>query len=1130
MADARNYDYINKGFDLLYRGLSLFIYKKLRQQFRDRWWIEGVYDRLYDDQRRNIATSGKDSELLGSLDISILLLLLNLHWRDIFRQVLPNDCRSWAEELRNTRNETAHRGWNDASDDDAYRDLDTMTRLCREVELPESRFNDGSMPSDRIDELKRIVRYGNVDGSSKAEAKSSDKQLTKKQAKLAETYALSGYPSWRDVIKPHPDVAGGLYRKAEFAADLNQVARGRAAIEYQDAVEFFQRTYVTEGMQNLLVQALQRVTSGNGEPVVQLKTAFGGGKTHSMLALYHLMKSGGALLRNRETRAILEPTLKDAGVESLPQVHVVTIVGTALDPSTYQQPAYLPGMRIHTLWGEIAAQLCRSTGDNTLYRNVRQADKNHVSPGSNALRHLFDKCGSCLILIDELVAYAKKLYGAEGLEAGSFDNLITFIQELTEAARASKNTIVVASIPESEREIGGDAGQRALEAIEHTFGRMEAIWKPVSVDEGFEIVSRRLFQDCEDEEKRDAVCRAFSELYQANSQDFPMEARELDYLNRMKACYPIHPEIYDRLYEDWSTLEGFQRTRGVLRFMAAVIHQLWVANDKSALIMPGSLPLYDASVQDELTRYLNDGWTAVVSTEVDGEGALPRKIDEANPRLQQNTATLSAARTVFLGSAPDAAGQGARGVEMAHVLLGTVQPGENSAVFRDAILQLRRDAQYFYTDESGSRFWYDTKPTLAKTVADRVAQMQDDIAEAEIRKRLQKMMQRRNPFASVQRWPMGSSEVPDTKDLKLVFLDFRGKHSTEFREDPAQKAAQELLANHGNAPRTYKNTVVFVAPDSSRITPLLQETKRYLAWEGIYDDRERLNLDAVQSREALNNQNMEEKNIEALLDDCYKFLLYPFANGAGAIEWDVITLRSSQNTVDAAGQQLRSEEAVIDEWAPMLLKKELDQYGWRGRDSIGIGEFWEQLCKYCYYPRLVSYDVLERSVRAGLGSGEYFGIAAGYEDGRYVDLHLGDANTQVYPSSLLVKTDVAKAQIDAERRAADMQEKDPDIPQATPPAFVRTPPMPFVEPKPPVQSITKHHFVLNLDLEIDGAITQVNDVIQEIINNLNSNVDARTVIGLSVDIETKQGFTGEDIKIVEENLRTLGLDDYEFSE
>lgn len=157
---------------------------------------------------------------------------------------------------------------------------------------------------------------------------------------------------------------------------------------------------------------------------------------------------------------------------------------------------------------------------------------------------------------------------------------------------------------------------------------MEAIWKPVAADEGFEIVRRRLFLNCKDEAGRDAVCQAFSQMYQENSSDFPANVKEVDYLQRMRSCYPIHPEVFDRLYEDWATIERFQKTRGVLRLMAAVVHNLWMNQDGSLLIMPGSLSLDVSTIRDELTRHVGDNWNAIVDHEVDGKNSIPYQKDQ----------------------------------------------------------------------------------------------------------------------------------------------------------------------------------------------------------------------------------------------------------------------------------------------------------------------------------------------------------------------------------------------------------------------------------------------------------------------------------------------------------------------
>src|SRR5207245_316244 len=312
---------------------------------------------------------------------------------------------------------------------------------------------------------------------------------------------------WREVAIPHADVSAGRYQQAEFAADLAQVLQGRADVEYQNPGEVFARTFVTQGMRGLLVVALQRVAGQGGEPVVKLKTSFGGGKTHTMLALYHFL--GGANIRSLKGVAEI---LREARVEKVPKCRIAVLVGSALDPAKPRKSPYLEGT-IRTLWGEMAVQIGGRDGAEKAFRLVKESDEKGVAPGSDTMLELFETFGPCVVLIDELVAYARNIFGATGLPAGTFDSNMTFVQNLTEAARRSKNSIVVASLPASDIEIGGEGGRAALERLENTFGRLESVWQPVGQLESFEIVRRRIFSRMEDEAARDATCAAFHQMY-----------------------------------------------------------------------------------------------------------------------------------------------------------------------------------------------------------------------------------------------------------------------------------------------------------------------------------------------------------------------------------------------------------------------------------------------------------------------------------------------------------------------------------------------------------------------------------------------------------------------------------------
>ena len=249
--------------------------------------------------------------------------------------------------------------------------------------------------------------------------------------------------------------------------------------------------------------------------------------------------------------------------------------------------------------------------------------------------------GPCLILIDEWVAYARQLHDDSDLPAGSFETHFSFAQTLTESARAANCCLLVISLPSSDtttsphaqgedEEVGGLRGRAALARLKNVIGRVESSWTPASTEEGFEIVRRRLFEPLNEREQftaRDNVSRTFADFYRAQQQEFPAECRDADYERRLRAAYPIHPEVFDRLYTDWSALVKFQRTRGVLRLMAAVIHSLWERGDRNPLIMPAHIPIDDLHVRNELTRYLPDNWTPIIEADVDGPNALPQHID-----------------------------------------------------------------------------------------------------------------------------------------------------------------------------------------------------------------------------------------------------------------------------------------------------------------------------------------------------------------------------------------------------------------------------------------------------------------------------------------------------------------------
>lgn len=1003
-----NAERIGKGLELLKQGLTPFVEREMRSVHGEAWASVAL---------RTLRETHDFVDGKSELDVHALLLIMWGQWNEVFRRTLSHAERTYVSELREVRNRWAHQ--KAFSSDDTDRGLDTMVRLLNAVSAaPEAAEVERSKQ-----ELRRQVY---------------EEQARRETRKVA---AIEGTPNaalkpWRELITPHKDVAKGTYRQAEFAADLWQVFVGEgASSEYMDAGEFFRRTYLTAGLKGLLSNAIRRLCGRGGDPVVELQTNFGGGKTHSMLALYHLFSG-----KNLNELPGLEPVLQEVGTTRPSGVKRVVLVGNKISPG---QPLHkADGTVVRTLWGEIAYQLGRREG----FEMVREADETSTNPG-DALRKLFVRYGPCLILIDEWVAYARQLHTESDLPGGSSETHFTFAQTLTEAAKAAPQTLLVVSIPASESntgasggthiEVGGERGRLALERLKNAIGRLESAWRPASSDESFEIVRRRLFQEMNPETyaQRDAVIRAFMSLYRDNAGEFPSATREAEYERRMRAAYPIHPELFERLYTDWSSLEKFQRTRGVLRLMAAVIHELWERQDKNLLILPATIPIDAPPVQSELTRYLEDNWLPVLEKDVDGPDSLPLKLDREYPNLGRYSACRRVARTLYLGSAPTLRSEN-RGVTAETVKLGCAQPGETVSTFGDALRRLTDGATHLYVN--GERYWYATQPSVSRLAQDRAGDLSEDAVEEEIRRRLQAEAANRADFARVHVMPEGSGDVPNEPNAALVILGPKASHTARARESAALKEAAAILETRGGGARTYKNTLVFLAPDAARLQDLEGAVRTYLAWRSIEEDakQELLNLDTFQRNQAKTKVADADKTVQSRVPEAYVWLLVPTQpDPRGPVVWEEAKLTAKDGLVARAAKRLRADDTLITVLAGTLLKRELDGVPlWRG-DHVGVGQLSDDFASYLYLPRLKDTQVLLNAIRDGLRlltwSVESFANADGWdaEKGRYLGLRTGDVPLDA-TKGLLVKAEAAIKQFEAERAVNEAAA--PPVPPAPP--------------------------------------------------------------------------------------------------
>ncbi|MFA7234004.1 MAG: DUF499 domain-containing protein [Terrimicrobiaceae bacterium] len=873
-------------------------------------------------------------------------------------------------------------------------------------------------------------------------------------------------------------------------------------------------------MARLLTQVAQRLNGKGGEPVIQLQTAFGGGKTHTLLAVYHLASRKCPLGELTGIPALLD----QAGLMDVPQAQIAVLDGTAHAPG---QPWKHGKQPVRTLWGELAWQLGKAEG----YAMVKEADENGTSPGKEVLMELLSRYAPCVVLLDELVVYIRQFVESQALSGGTYDSNLSFIQSLTEAAKLVPNAVVLASLPESDSQAGGPRGISALKALEPVFNRVQALWKTVAPEEAFEIVRRRLFEQIKDAKGRDQICRAFADAYVDEGAKMPQETQESRYFDRMVQSYPIHPEVFAQLYEEWTTIDGFQRTRGVLKLMAKVIFRLWQDNNKDLMILPGSLPLYDGSARNELIYYLGPGWDPVMDRDVDGERAETTMLEAKETRFGSVQAARRVARTVFLSSAPSSVNMkaGTRGIDRARVLLGCLQPGQTSSLYSDALNRLADQLHYMSSSgdkaQDATRYWFDTRANLRREMEERKKRFED---KNEVRGRMAEIVKKLAAgatfFDGVHIFTP-HSDVPDDSALRLVVLPPEQFYS---REEPrlANEAALDYVRNNGTKPRYRGNRLLFLAPDHGVLTRLRDCIRVALAWNSIVEDvaAMRLVLDNLQAEQARKELKGAEDVLPRVARECFKWLLCPSQeNPTGKPSVENFPL----NTGGAAlGPEIErvclDNEWVISTWSPIHLRTKLKELYWKAdKLAVKAADFWEDTLRYLYLPRLKDRGVIAQAVVKGAGTRDFFGTAYGEHDGKFDGFKLGDSDVQFDDTLLLIEPCAAKTYEAVNPPFQPGQGISPPAVILTTGTSVQE--QPPTGPTPVPASSRSKMFYGSADITPVTAKVRLVQIAEEIISILGGDPNATVKVTLEVSAEFPGGASDQVKRAVSENANALGF-------
>lgn len=1091
--------YVFEGMELLPEALTPFVEKRLESSVKGHWQVT-VVDRVHGLKPNSDGAVGWDQQGL--------LKAMMAFWKDAFAMVLGHPERSYVSELLDVRNKLSHN--ENFTYDDAERALDTMRRLMEAISAGETAEQIGKMR----DTILR-TKYAELQ-------RNEERRKTQRMNISVETVA--GLMPWREVVEPHKDVATGDFQQAEFAADLGKVHAGSAPSEYRDPKEFFSRTYLTDGLSTLLVGAAKRLSSAGGDPVVELQTNFGGGKTHSMLALYHMV--GGTPAQDLPG---LDQLLEKADLSVANKISRAVLVGTSRGPQDILSVE--GGRKIHTTWGELAWQL----GGAEAFDIIADNDAKGIAPGSNLLEAIFKKCAPCLILIDEWVAYLRQIYKVEGLPSGSFDSNLSFVQSLTEAVKASPGTLLVASLPASQIEVGGEGGQEALARLKQTFSRVESSWRPASQEESYEIVRRRLFKEIPGDRHhhKDNTLKQFAKLYRENTNDFPQGCADEDYRRKLEKAYPIHPELFDQLYTSWGSLEKFQRTRGVLRLMAQVIHELWMSNDPSVMIMPGSVAISSARVEPELLHYLDVSWQSIIAGDVDGASSTPYKIDQSAPNLNRYSATRRVARTIFMGSAPTYQ-QDNKGLDDKQINLGVVQPGERPAIFGDALRRLTNQAKFMHSDLG--RYWYSMSASLNRIAADRASQVEEALVLMTIDQELARYINAisdRGHFDAVQVAPSSSADVPDEPGgVRAVVLGVAHAH-TGREGSEAMAEVKDILMQRGSTPRVYRNTLVFLAAETRQLDNLKDAVRSALAWSLIVRDTERLNL--TQSDSALAKAKLTESNetMKTRLHECWCYLLYPHQESAQAdVEWASGKISAQDGLLSRASKKLVSDEGLLPELGPTRLDRDLQKYIWNGKPHLFLKDLWDYLNRYTYLPRVKNQAVLVKAVQAavsGMLPGP-FAYAERWDDTteKYLGLLIektANAHIVVDSDTVIIKPDVAEANRPAPTAATTEATRTGSGDTTTATDAVGTGQSSGGAADGAEKENLPTRFIGTVMISSDRPARDIHQIVEAIIEQLTTLPGSDVSLKLEIDAEVSEGLDRAKVRTLMENATTLGFID-----
>lgn len=734
--------------------------------------------------------------------------------------------------------------------------------------------------------------------------------------------------AFSQIAIPHSDILQGKLTMDIFAADIWQVISGKAPADYLDRDLFFSKTYTTKGLKNIIDVAKQRLEGRGGDPVIQLQTPFGGGKTHALIALYHQAKLWGA--------------------------KVCVFDGTALNPKEAKP------------WEELEKQLTKKA----------EITKGDISPGKDKLIDILDKAQPALILMDEILEYATK---AAGIKVGASNlaaQTLAFMQELSGAISSIEKALLVITLPSSLMEHYDENAEKLYTTLQKITGRTEKIYTPVEEDEIEQVIRKRLFQNVDEV----AVKKVVNEFVEYARVEGLLTGDEVQrYRERFMISFPFKPEVVDVLYKKWGSFPTFQRTRGVLRLLSLVVYDL--KDKKIPYIRLGDFDLGKNEIRRELIKHIGQEWDSIIAQDITSADAGARIVDDniGNAYKAYKLGSV-VARTIFMYSF---SGRGEKGAGLKELKLSASQPEFSSSVI-DSVINGLKERLFYLADEG---IYFSNRPNLNRIMLTREENIPRDMIIEEERTYLEKFISKRGGLA-VFIWPENHRDIADSPELKLVIMRDR-------------EPEWEFVEKHGETPRIYRNTLIFLAPDSSQKPAFHDFLRRLLALKSIEAD-EKLNLTEAQRKEIRNKIKTHEQRAYEELRKYYRTVYLPVRNDLKTLDLGFATF--GETFVDKEiYNRLRNEGEILEKISPAVIKEKY----LKDKDFIPTKGLLEALWKTPGEMRLTSADGFKEGVKDGVEKG-IFGLGL-IEDAKPVCKYFKQMSVpELYDEEIILRAELCQ--------------------------------------------------------------------------------------------------------------------------